>query len=92
MTDKKKKDGTEGAEPAGELPVSADEPREVEPYFIVNPAGAVHGCTREHAAMRLRQQGYRLATDEEKARLKAQNGHQEFDRPIAPRLPPLPEA
>ena len=34
-------------------------------YYIVNPAGAVHECTRDHAQKRLKQVGWRLATDHE---------------------------
>ncbi len=36
-------------------------------YYIVNPSGTVHECTRDHARMRLRQVGWRMATDEEVA-------------------------
>lgn len=34
-------------------------------YFIVNPAGAVHEVTREHAKDLLRRVGYRMATADE---------------------------
>ena len=34
-------------------------------YYIVNPGGAVHECTKEHAAMRLRQVSWRMATGAE---------------------------
>ncbi|HEX9925307.1 MAG TPA: E3 binding domain-containing protein [Anaerolineae bacterium] len=34
-------------------------------YYIVNPAGAVHSCDRDHAKGRLGQAGWRLAEDPE---------------------------
>ena len=34
-------------------------------YYIVNPSGAVHECTRDHAQKRLKQVGWRLATPAE---------------------------
>ena len=34
-------------------------------YYIVNPAGCIHNVTKEHARMRLKQLGYRLATADE---------------------------
>ena len=34
-------------------------------YYIVNPGGAVHECTKEHATTRLRQVSWRMATDAE---------------------------
>ncbi len=37
-------------------------------YYIVNPKGAVHECTKEHARMRLKQIGWRMATEEEEAK------------------------
>lgn len=52
-------------------------------YFIVNPAGAVHEVDREHAAWRLKQPGYRLATADEVAALERQGGHQTSRKPIA---------
>lgn len=59
--------------------------------YVVNPAGAVHGVTVEHARERLAHPGWRMATKDEMAQLKAQNGHQTFDKPIAARWTPLPE-
>ena len=41
----------------------ADEVEKV--YYLVNPSGTIHGVTREHAKMRLKQVGYRLATGAE---------------------------
>lgn len=60
-------------------------------YFIVNPAGAVHEVSREHAAQRLRQPGFRKATADE---VKAFQGQrvQRHDRPIATPWNPEPEA
>lgn len=51
-------------------------------YFIVNPHGTIHGCTREHAADRLKQPGWRLATKTEVDAYKA-NKLQVFDEPLA---------
>lgn len=34
-------------------------------YYLVNPSGTIHECTREHAKMRLKQVGYRLASGAE---------------------------
>jgi hypothetical protein len=33
--------------------------------YLVNPHGTIHSVTPEHAAWRLKQPGYRLATEEE---------------------------
>lgn len=60
-------------------------------YFIVNPAGAVHEVTREHAALRLRQPGYRKPTAAEVAEYRSRKV-QAFDDPIAPGWDPTPEA
>jgi hypothetical protein len=59
-------------------------------YYIVNPAGAVHTVTREHAAERLRQPGYRQATKDEIEQYEAQE-IQRADRPIAKPWDPTPE-
>ena len=61
-------------------------------YYIVNPKGAVHGVTREHARLRLRQAGYRPATRGEVEELMRRGGHQVFDNPIAKPFKPEPEA
>lgn len=50
-------------------------------YYIVNPAGAIHGVTRAHAADRLKTAGWRLATEEEIAAYLGQS-IQRHDRPI----------
>ncbi|GEM_PF-3038356 len=66
---------------------------EAKAYYIVNPAGCVHGVTREHARRRLALgRGWRMATEAEIAELKRRKGHQEFDNPIAPRWSPEPDA
>lgn len=52
-------------------------------YYLVNPAGAVHSVTREHAQMRLRQTGWRIATTPETAAYNTR-GVQSYDNPIAP--------
>lgn len=52
-------------------------------YYIVNPAGAIHGVTREHAAQRLRQVGFRMANKDEIAALEKAGGHQVAGKPLA---------
>ena len=59
--------------------VKTQEPRFV---FLVNPGGAVHDVTVEHARVRLRRPGWRVATAEEIAQYKAQE-IQRADQPIA---------
>lgn len=59
-------------------------------YYIVNPAGAVHVVTYEHAKDRLRQVGYRLATEAEIA-VYSETNVQRHDRPIARPWSPEPE-
>lgn len=51
--------------------------------YLVNPAGAIHVVSREHAKWRLRSPGYRKATAAEIAALEAADGFQRFDQPIA---------
>ncbi len=53
--------------------------------YIVNPAGAVHACNRDHARARLKQKGYRVATAEQVAELERRQGHQVADNPIGPK-------
>lgn len=50
--------------------------------YLVNPAGAIHDCTLEHARERMRTVGWRKATDAEIAELKKRKGLQVFDDPI----------
>lgn len=55
-------------------------------YYIVNPAGAIHGVSREIAKMRLKQPGYRMASQDEINKLNqliAQGKGQTWDHPIA---------
>ena len=53
-------------------------------YYIVNPSGAIHGVTREHATGRLRQDPrYRMATKPEIQALHDANGRQQVGRPLA---------
>lgn len=60
-------------------------------YFVVNPAGAVHEVTREHAEQRLSLAGWRMATDDEIARYE-QTPVQSARAPIAPPdAPDLPD-
>lgn len=62
-------------------------------YYIVNPQGTIHSCTREHARERLRQgRGWRMATPEEIQALHAAGGYQRWDRPIAQPWAPEPDA
>jgi hypothetical protein len=60
-------------------------------YYIVNPAGAVHGVTREHARGRLATAGWRMATEDEIATYQSQE-IQRHDRPIAAPWSPDPDA
>lgn len=59
-------------------------------YHIVNPAGAVHAVTREHAQLRLRQIGFRMATPDEIAAYQ-KRAVQAFDNPIAEPFAPTPD-
>ena len=59
-------------------------------YFIVNPAGAVHSCDKDHARTRLQVVGWRLADDGEIERYQEQD-IQRADAPIAPRWSPEPD-
>lgn len=67
-----------------------DPGKEGKVYYIVNPAGAIHGVTYEHARWRLAAPGWRSATPAEVAALKAAGGYQVHDKPIAPRWTPEP--
>ena len=60
-------------------------------YFIVNPAGAIHQVNREHAKMRLKQPGFRMARPDEIVRLKAAKGNQTWDHPIAKKFTAEPD-
>lgn len=51
-------------------------------YYIVNPAGAIHEVTKEHASNRLRQTGWRMASADEVKAYKSERV-QRFDRPLA---------
>ncbi|MGE5138306.1 MAG: hypothetical protein ACM3JD_02485 [Rudaea sp.] len=51
--------------------------------YIVNPAGAVHSVDRAHALRRLRESGWRRATEAEIAEARKPGRVQQFDRPIA---------
>jgi hypothetical protein len=61
------------------------------PYYIVNPKGCIHIVDRAHAANRLRQVGWRMATAAEREAYHA-NGEQRFDRPLATPWSPDPDA
>lgn len=60
-------------------------------YFIVNPAGAIHEVTREHARERLKVVGWRMATSAEVAELNARGGNQRADDPICTPWSPDPD-
>ena len=64
-------------------------PKEKE-YFIVNPGGAVHGVTKEHARERLKQHGFRMARPAEVKRYKSQKV-QTSEKPIAPKFTTDPD-
>lgn len=51
-------------------------------YFIVNPAGAIHEVSFDHAQELLRKPGYRSATSAEVEKLRQAGGNQRFDKPI----------
>lgn len=59
-------------------------------FYIVNPAGAVHSCDKDHARTRLTQLGWRLAEDGEIERYLEQD-IQRADQPIATPWSPEPE-
>ena len=54
-------------------------------YYIVNPKGAIHECTKKHATARFQQVGWRMATDAEVATYHqvASGSGQSWDSPIA---------
>ncbi len=51
-------------------------------YWIVNPSGTVHSCDRAHAAERLREPGWRMATAGEIEKAKEPGAVQQFDKPF----------
>lgn len=59
-------------------------------YYIVNPAGAVHNCDRDHAQWRLRTAGWRLAADDEIARFLNERV-QAVGAPFGEPFEPLPD-
>lgn len=59
-------------------------------YYIVNPAGAIHGVDRDHAKWRLASPGWRLATEDEIAAYKGAKV-QRSDRPICTPWSPDPD-
>jgi len=61
-------------------------------YYVVNPAGAIHEVTREIAAHRLRQPGWRKATPDELKALENAGGNQRWDSPLTQPWNPEPEA
>jgi|FLYN01.1.fsa_nt_gi hypothetical protein len=73
--------------------VSPEQPKAKAPrrYFLVNPKGAIHEVTREHARERLKQAGWRMANTAEIEELERRNGLQVFDRPICRPWSPDPD-
>ena len=59
-------------------------------FYIVNPAGAIHTVTREHATQRLRIAGWRLAEDHEIETYKEVRV-QRHNKPICEPWSPEPE-
>lgn len=59
-------------------------------YYLVNPGGAIHSVSRDHAAWRLKTAGWRLASEEEIATYLGQ-ALQIHDRPIAQPWTPDPD-
>lgn len=68
----------------------AGKSKEEKTYYIVNPSGAIHAVSYEHARWRLSQVGYRTATAEEVAEYKARGGNQAHNNPIAAPWSPEP--
>ena len=60
-------------------------------YWLVNPAGAIHSVTKDHAQVRLAIPGWRLATEPEIKKVKAAK-EQRFDDPICTPWSADPEA
>lgn len=60
-------------------------------YYLVNPHGAIHIVSREHARARLAQVGWRLATKDEAAGYDKAHGLQRWDKPIARPWTPDPD-
>lgn len=81
------KQAQETPPPAYKRPVPVEKER---PYYIVNPAGAVHSVSRSEASNLLRRLGYRMAKREEITRYHELDV-QDFRRPIAPRWTPDPD-
>lgn len=77
---------------ADQKPAAAPKPAPKGPktYHIVNPKGAIHQATREHAKWRLSMPGWRLATEAEVAELAARSGLQVADAPICAPWSPDP--
>ena len=59
-------------------------------FYVVNPAGAIHNCDRDHAKMRLAQPGWRLAGDAE-IEVYLETRVQRHNRPICEPWTPEPE-
>lgn len=67
-----------------------DLPESEKPYYIINPAGAIHGVNKDRARELLRKPGYRMATKEEVKMYMAAKPHKGFG-PVAKPWNPEPE-
>lgn len=84
MANRKRKAARDQVAPAELKTASSKAPdKPTDAVSIVNPAGAVHGVTADQARELMNRVGYRKATGEEIEQLKAQNGKQVCDKPIA---------
>jgi hypothetical protein len=73
----------------GEEPKRTAKPSD-DSLWIVNPGGALHLVSREHAREKFREVGWRKATAAEIAELEKRQGNQRFDDPIAEPWTPEP--
>lgn len=69
--------------------VPADEQEKF--YLIVNPHGTMHVVSETHARARLKQVGWRVATETEKQAYFAADGNQRANRPLAKPYSPAKE-
>ena len=60
-------------------------------YFIVNPAGAIHEVTYEHAKMRLKEGKFRMANKAEVKAYMDAGGNQSAGAPLAEKFSDEPE-
>lgn len=70
---------------------AAETPKAPRRYFIVNPKGAIHEVSREHARERLAKPGWRMASAAEIEIFATANGNQVADKPLCARWSPDPD-